>query len=69
MASAVIPQQTWLTWGRVTDILQIPEVDIRWLVDTCQLTPRTIRDQEVFNSLDIWRLIQSYRDVAHRRGK
>ena len=68
MASSVAPKQTWLTWSQVTDILQIPETDIRWLVDTCQLSPRMIRDHEVFNSLDVWRLIQSYRDVAHRRG-
>ncbi len=59
----------WLTWPDVAGIFRIPDDDIRWLVNTGQLTPRVVRGVTMFNSLDVWRLIQSYRDAAHRRGR
>lgn len=69
MAPSVAPQQVWITWEKVTDMLQIPGVDVRWLINTSQLSPRVFRNEMMFNSLDVWRLIQAYSDVAQRRTK
>jgi hypothetical protein len=69
LSAAVAHQVIWLSSPEVCGILQVPQDDIQWLVDTGQLTPRVIRNETIFNSLDVWRLIQSYRDVAHRRGR
>jgi hypothetical protein len=69
LPAAVAHRLTWLSSPEVCGILQVSQGDIQWLVDTGQLTPRVIRNETMFNSLDVWRLIQSYRDVAHRRGR
>ncbi len=69
MPATVTPRQVWLTWAEVIGALQIPDADAQWLVNTGQLTSRLARNGVMFNSLDVWRLIQSYRDVAHRRGR
>jgi hypothetical protein len=58
-----------LTTTEVIGILQISDADVQWLVNTGQLTPREIGNNQIFNSVDVWRLIQTYRDVAHRRSK
>jgi hypothetical protein len=69
MPATVASRQVWLAWAEVIGTLQIPDADCQWLVNTGQLTPRLARNGMMFNSLDVWRLIQSYRDVAHRRGR
>ena len=68
MPPTVALRQVWQTWEDVTGILQLPDIDAQWLVNTGR-DPRVFRNKTMFNSLDVWRLIQSYRDVAHRRGR
>jgi hypothetical protein len=67
LQAAIAPNQVWLSWEKVTGILQIPDTDIHWLVNTGQLSPKVVRNEMIFNSPDVWRLIDSYRSTQARR--
>lgn len=56
-----------LQWEQVVNKLQLPEDDLKWLVDTHQLTELLIRGHKRFDSKDIDHLIDAYKNTASRR--
>ena len=66
MRTAVEPN--FLQWDQVICLLQIPDEDLQWLVDTQQLLEIPNQDHQLFDSRDVDRLIDSYRKTAQRRA-
>jgi hypothetical protein len=60
-------QRRLLQRGEVTALLQLPDPDIQWLIDTRQLLELRIRGKERFDSKDVIQLIESYKITASRR--
>jgi hypothetical protein len=58
-----------LQWEQVVSLLQIPDTDVQWLVDTRQLTELLIHGHQRFYSRDIDLLIDAYRGTARRRAQ
>lgn len=54
---------------QVASVLQIPEADLQWLIDTRQLTELLIHGHQRFDSRDIDLLIDAYRSTAQRRAQ
>jgi hypothetical protein len=54
---------------QVVSLLQIPDADVQWLVDTRQLTELLIHGHQRFDSRDIDLLIDAYRSTAQRRAQ
>lgn len=56
-----------LTREQAVSILQIPDVDFQWLVDTRQLKEIRMQGEQRFDSADIYHLIDSYKRTQSRR--
>jgi hypothetical protein len=55
---------------RKTDLmalLQLPEPQIKWLVDTQQIRTILLCGEERFDSRELDRLIQTYKQIAERK--
>lgn len=48
-------------------LLQIPDDDLQWLVNTRQLMAIGIGCNQMFDSLELYRLIDSYKRTQSRR--
>jgi hypothetical protein len=57
-----------LTKDEVAALLQLEDVDLQELVDTRQLTEIRVRGKGRFDSLDVYRLIDSYKRTQSRRS-
>ncbi len=53
---------------QVVDLLQIPDADLQWLVNTCQLLEIRIKGHSRFDSRDVDRLIDTYKTTQSRRN-
>ena len=51
----------------VSELLQLPDDDLQWLIDTRQLCEIHIRGHRRFDSADVSQLISEYRSTALRR--
>ncbi len=60
-------QRRLLQRHEVGALLQLPDPDIQWLIDTRQLMDLRIRGKERFDSRDIEHLIEAYKMTAKRR--
>lgn len=53
---------------QVAALLQIPDDDLQWLIDTRQLLELRIRGHQRFDSQDVSRLIETYKTTQSRRN-
>ena len=54
---------------QVADLLQIPDTDLQWLVNTRQLKGIWIQGNQQFDSSEVYQLIDSYKRTQSRRLK
>lgn len=52
----------------VTALLQLPDDDLQWLIDTKQLCEIQIRGHRRFDSADVYQLIAEYKSTSQRRS-
>jgi len=48
-------------------LLQLPEPNLQWLIDTHQLRPLVICGEERFDSREVDQLIETYKQIAVRK--
>jgi hypothetical protein len=52
--------------AEVAALLQIPDADLQWLLDTKQLLELRIRGHQRFDSRDVHQLIETYKNTQRR---
>jgi hypothetical protein len=50
-------------------ILQLPEPKIQWLIDTRQIRPLFLCDEERFDSREVDQLIDTYNQISERKDQ
>jgi len=61
-----VHERKLLQRDQVVSLLQIPDEDLQWLIDTRQLLELRIRGHIRFDSRDIYQLIDSYKITQAR---
>ena len=58
----------FLGLAQVAALLQIEPEDVQWLIDTKQLQQHHFSDRTLISDLDLWKLVETYKTVARRKG-
>lgn len=55
--------------AEVLNLLQLPGEDVQWLIDTNQLPALRFRGHERFDSIDVFELVDTYKQLSKRKNQ